>query len=174
MACENKVSRKPVNTALERVWVVGLSVLTARRALRNPGRFGPGEKVLMIGASGGVGSSMFWTSRGRPRAGMGQRAVVGVAVDVGAGLAVVGAGALVVDAVVGAGVGQALSDGVEVAVGQGVGVLNGLVRTGLVGAGEVFAGARGRGVVVGAGVLLSTGTGVSGGVAAVDGGGSIR
>jgi NADPH:quinone reductase-like Zn-dependent oxidoreductase len=51
----DKLARKPANTTFEQAAVVPVSALTALRAL-DAGRVEPGQKVLVIGASGGVGS----------------------------------------------------------------------------------------------------------------------
>jgi NADPH:quinone reductase-like Zn-dependent oxidoreductase len=53
---QDKLARKPVNATFEQAAVVGVSALTALQALRDAGRVKPGQKVLVIGASGGVGS----------------------------------------------------------------------------------------------------------------------
>lgn len=55
-ARENKLARKPVNVSFEQAAVVPVSALTALQALRDAGRVEQGQKVLIIGASGGVGS----------------------------------------------------------------------------------------------------------------------
>jgi NADPH:quinone reductase-like Zn-dependent oxidoreductase len=55
-AAESKLARKPVNLSYEQAAVVAISGLTALQALRDHGRIQPGQKVLVIGASGGVGS----------------------------------------------------------------------------------------------------------------------
>ena len=56
MAREDKLARKPANTSFEQAAVVPMSALTALQALCDVGRLEPGQKVLIIGASGGVGS----------------------------------------------------------------------------------------------------------------------
>jgi NADPH:quinone reductase-like Zn-dependent oxidoreductase len=56
VAREDKLARKPVNTTFEQAAVVPVSALTALRALCDVGRVEQGQKVLVIGASGGVGS----------------------------------------------------------------------------------------------------------------------
>jgi NADPH:quinone reductase-like Zn-dependent oxidoreductase len=56
VASEDKLARKPVNASFEQAAVVPMSALTALRGLRDGGRVRPGQKVLIIGASGGVGS----------------------------------------------------------------------------------------------------------------------
>jgi|tagenome__1003787_1003787.scaffolds.fasta_scaffold20879712_1 NADPH:quinone reductase-like Zn-dependent oxidoreductase len=52
----DKLARKPANISFEQAAVVPVSALTALQALRDAGRVEPGQKVLIIGASGGVGS----------------------------------------------------------------------------------------------------------------------
>jgi NADPH:quinone reductase-like Zn-dependent oxidoreductase len=56
VAREDKLARKPANLAFEQAAVVPVSALTALRALCDVGRVEHGQKVLVIGASGGVGS----------------------------------------------------------------------------------------------------------------------
>lgn len=56
VASEDKLAPKPVNLTFEQAAAVPISALTARRALGGAGRVGPGQKVLVTGASGGVGS----------------------------------------------------------------------------------------------------------------------
>ena len=56
MAREDKLARKPANLTFEQAAVVPVSGLTALQALRDAGRVEPGQKVLITGASGGVGS----------------------------------------------------------------------------------------------------------------------
>jgi NADPH:quinone reductase-like Zn-dependent oxidoreductase len=55
-AREDKLARKPANLSFEQAAVVPVSAITALRALTNSGRVEPGQKVLITGASGGVGS----------------------------------------------------------------------------------------------------------------------
>jgi len=55
-APENKLAVKPANLSFEQAAVVGVSGLTALQGLRDRGRVGPGQTVLIIGASGGVGT----------------------------------------------------------------------------------------------------------------------
>jgi NADPH:quinone reductase-like Zn-dependent oxidoreductase len=55
-APENKLAPKPANLTVEQAAVVAISGLTALQALRDHGRVGPGQEVLIIGASGGVGT----------------------------------------------------------------------------------------------------------------------
>jgi len=47
---------KPVNLTLEHAAAVGVSSFTALQALRDHGKVQPGQKVLITGASGGVGT----------------------------------------------------------------------------------------------------------------------
>ncbi len=47
---------KPANISLEQAGVVGVAAFTALQALRDRGRVGRGTKVLINGASGGVGT----------------------------------------------------------------------------------------------------------------------
>jgi NADPH:quinone reductase-like Zn-dependent oxidoreductase len=56
VAREDKLGRKPANTTLEQAAVVPVSAVTALQALTDVGRVKQGDKVLIIGASGGVGS----------------------------------------------------------------------------------------------------------------------
>jgi len=55
-APEDKLAPKPVNLTFEQAAVVAISGLTALQGLRDHGRLEPGQKVLVIGASGGVGT----------------------------------------------------------------------------------------------------------------------
>jgi NADPH:quinone reductase-like Zn-dependent oxidoreductase len=56
VAREDKLARKPVSLSFERAAVVPISAGTALQALTDQGRLEPGQTVLVIGASGGVGS----------------------------------------------------------------------------------------------------------------------
>jgi NADPH:quinone reductase-like Zn-dependent oxidoreductase len=56
VAREGKVAPKPVNLSFEQASVVPVSGATALQALTDFGRALPGQAVLVIGASGGVGS----------------------------------------------------------------------------------------------------------------------
>jgi len=53
---EDKLAPKPANLTFEQAAVVAISGLTALQALRDHGRVEPGQEVLIIGASGGVGT----------------------------------------------------------------------------------------------------------------------
>ncbi len=55
-APENKLAPKPANLTFEQAAAVAISGLTALQALRDGGKVQPGQRVLIIGASGGVGS----------------------------------------------------------------------------------------------------------------------
>jgi NADPH:quinone reductase-like Zn-dependent oxidoreductase len=55
-AGEDKLARKPANATFEQAAVAPVSALTALQALTDAGRVKRGDKVLVIGASGGVGS----------------------------------------------------------------------------------------------------------------------
>ncbi len=55
-APENKLAPKPANLTFEEAAVVAISGLTALQGLRDHGQVRPGQKLLIIGASGGVGS----------------------------------------------------------------------------------------------------------------------
>src|SRR5919106_3202863 len=55
-ARENKLAPKPANLTFEQAAVVAVSGLTALQGLRDHGRVEPGQKALIIGASGGVGT----------------------------------------------------------------------------------------------------------------------
>jgi NADPH:quinone reductase-like Zn-dependent oxidoreductase len=56
VARTDKLARKPTNLTFEQAAVVPVSGLTALQALRDAGRVQQGQQVLIIGASGGVGS----------------------------------------------------------------------------------------------------------------------
>jgi NADPH:quinone reductase-like Zn-dependent oxidoreductase len=53
---EDKLARKPATLSFEQAAVVPISAATALQALCDHGRVAPGHQVLVIGASGGVGS----------------------------------------------------------------------------------------------------------------------
>jgi NADPH:quinone reductase-like Zn-dependent oxidoreductase len=56
IALEDKLAPKPANLTFEQAAVLAISGSTALQALRDHGRAGPGQEVLIVGASGGVGS----------------------------------------------------------------------------------------------------------------------
>jgi NADPH:quinone reductase-like Zn-dependent oxidoreductase len=64
VAREDKLARKPVNLTFEQAAVVPVSALTALQALTDVGRVRQGQKVLVIGASGGVGSYAVQLAKG--------------------------------------------------------------------------------------------------------------
>jgi NADPH:quinone reductase-like Zn-dependent oxidoreductase len=53
---ENKLAPKPANLSFQQAAAVAISGLTALQGVRDHGRVEAGQKVLIIGASGGVGS----------------------------------------------------------------------------------------------------------------------
>jgi NADPH:quinone reductase-like Zn-dependent oxidoreductase len=53
---EDKLAPKPANLSFEQAAVVPISGLTALQAVRDSGKVQTGQKVLIIGASGGVGT----------------------------------------------------------------------------------------------------------------------
>jgi NADPH:quinone reductase-like Zn-dependent oxidoreductase len=55
-AHEDQLARKPANVSFEQAAVVPVSGLIAQRGLSDVGHLRPGQKVLITGASGGVGS----------------------------------------------------------------------------------------------------------------------
>jgi NADPH:quinone reductase-like Zn-dependent oxidoreductase len=56
VAGEGKLAPKPTNLTFEQAAAVPISASTALQALRDQGRMEAGQKVLVIGASGGVGT----------------------------------------------------------------------------------------------------------------------
>ncbi|TCC08783.1 NAD(P)-dependent alcohol dehydrogenase [Kribbella soli] len=56
VAVEDQLARKPVNLSFEQAAAVPVSAATALQALTDQGRIEAGQQVLVIGASGGVGS----------------------------------------------------------------------------------------------------------------------
>jgi NADPH:quinone reductase-like Zn-dependent oxidoreductase len=56
VARQDRLVRKPLNVSFEQAAVIPVSAMTALRALCDVGRVAAGQKVLVIGASGGVGS----------------------------------------------------------------------------------------------------------------------
>jgi NADPH:quinone reductase-like Zn-dependent oxidoreductase len=55
-AREDKLAPKPANLTFEQAAVLAISGLTALQGMRDHGRVEPGQTVLIIGASGGVGT----------------------------------------------------------------------------------------------------------------------
>ena len=55
-APEHKLAPKPASLTFEQAAVLAISGLTALQGLRDHGRVQPGQKVLIIGAAGGVGT----------------------------------------------------------------------------------------------------------------------
>ena len=55
-AAEDHFVSKPDNVTLEQAATVTVSATTALRALRDKGEVKPGDKVLIVGASGGIGT----------------------------------------------------------------------------------------------------------------------
>ena len=55
-ADEKKLAHKPATVTFEQAGVAAISGITALQALTTVGKLQPGQKVLVVGASGGVGS----------------------------------------------------------------------------------------------------------------------
>lgn len=55
-AAEGKLAPKPANLSFEQAAAVAISGLTALQGVRDQARVKPGDRVLVVGASGGVGS----------------------------------------------------------------------------------------------------------------------
>jgi NADPH:quinone reductase-like Zn-dependent oxidoreductase len=55
-ASESKLAMKPGNVTFEQAASVGIAALTALQGLRDKGQIQPGQKVLINGAAGGVGT----------------------------------------------------------------------------------------------------------------------
>lgn len=55
-AHERKLARKPANLTFEQAAAVVISAITALQAIRDAGEVKPGQKVLVTGAGGGVGT----------------------------------------------------------------------------------------------------------------------
>ena len=53
---EDALALKPANLTFEQAGAVGVSAFTALQALRDQGKVQPGQRVLITGASGGVGT----------------------------------------------------------------------------------------------------------------------
>ena len=55
-ALEDELAQKPANISFEAAAAVPVAAITALQGLRNKGRINPGHRVLVDGASGGVGT----------------------------------------------------------------------------------------------------------------------
>jgi NADPH:quinone reductase-like Zn-dependent oxidoreductase len=65
---EGQLAPKPANLTFEQAAAVPISGFAALQALRNTGGVQPGQQVVIIGASGGVGSfACSWPRRSVPR-----------------------------------------------------------------------------------------------------------
>jgi len=53
---ESRLAHKPANVSFENAAAVPMAAITALQGLRDPGRIGRGDRVLIDGASGGVGT----------------------------------------------------------------------------------------------------------------------
>jgi NADPH:quinone reductase-like Zn-dependent oxidoreductase len=56
LASEKRIALKPANLSFEQAAAVPVAAITALQGLRDEGRLQPGQKVLINGASGGVGT----------------------------------------------------------------------------------------------------------------------
>lgn len=56
VTAERRLARKPKNMSFEQTATVPIAAITALQALRDKGKVQPGQKVLINGASGGVGT----------------------------------------------------------------------------------------------------------------------
>lgn len=56
VAAEDKLALKPTNLSFEEAGVAAVSGITALQALTDVGKLQPGQRVLVLGASGGVGT----------------------------------------------------------------------------------------------------------------------